>query len=342
MIKITKKKAGVAPVKKVGTAQQLTGFGYVIIPEGVDRDKYVTSCFRRNRITIMDDLDGNVMSDCYITNEVIENIVFPKKIGEKGIPVVWVAQPFQNVPMIVGTLTSYESVTIRNDAEIGFSKTWDKGEVSIKGSAKDGFLNIVVRGQEFSRIKIAAVGNEESTIDVESAGDVAVTTNKDVHIKAFQNLHANVMDAETENLSGFSINKESLTMSATYGEGDDKDFTKTTITKEGFVTETKAGETNYKQTVNADMSETTFQDCTIKQEEGTLTISQENMVIELSNGKLAITNSGTGLNELLTKIVDAIATLTVSTPVGPSGTPLPPTILKTQQITALLKQFFNK
>ena len=73
-----------------------------------------------------------------------------------------------------------------------------------------------------------------------------------------------------------------------------------------------------------------------------MTLSQGEAMIEISNGKMAIINGGTGLNELLTKIVDAIATLTVSTAVGPSGTPLPPTIEKTTELNSLLKQFFNK
>ena len=43
-------KQGVSPVRKQGTVQQTTGFGYVLIPEGVDRDKFVDTCFRTNKI----------------------------------------------------------------------------------------------------------------------------------------------------------------------------------------------------------------------------------------------------------------------------------------------------
>ena len=343
MVKIIRKsKQGVAPVGRNRTTQQTTGFGYVIIPEGVDRNKYVDGCFRRNRLPIIDDADGNIIHDCYVSKEVLANVEFPLEVGEKGVPVVWVAQPFQNIPMIVGTLSSYDSVTIRSDAEINYSKTWEKGEVTIKGNARDGSLTLLVRGQEFSRIKIAAFGSEDSVCEVFSNGSIDVTANKDVTIKAFQNLVGNVTDSETGNSSGFSVNKESFITEANYGEGDDKNFAKTQITEEGRVTEIKAGESTYRQTVNESMDETTFQDCTVKAEKGKLTISQGNAVIEISGGKLAITNDGTGLNELLTKIVDAIATLTVSTAVGPSGTPLPPTIQKTTELTNLLKQFFNK
>lgn len=274
----------------------------MIIPEGVDRNKYVDGCFRRNRLSIIDDADGNIIHDCYVSKEVLANVEFPLEVGTKGVPVVWVAQPFQNVPMIVGTLTSYDSVTIRSDAEINYSKTWEKGEVTIKGNARDGSLTLLVRGQEFSRIKIAAFGNEDSVCEVFSSGSVDVTANKDITIKAFQNLVESVMDSETGNLSGFSVNKESFITEANYGEGDDKNFSKTQITEEGRVTEIKVGESTYKQTVNEAMDETTFQDCTIRAEKGKLTISQGEVQMELSNGKISIINNGTGLNELLTKL----------------------------------------
>ena len=45
-------KQGVSPVRKQGTVQQTTGFGYVLIPEGVDRDKFVDTCFRTNKMMI--------------------------------------------------------------------------------------------------------------------------------------------------------------------------------------------------------------------------------------------------------------------------------------------------
>mgnify|MGYP006920888275 FL=1 len=56
---------------------------------------------------------------------------------------------------------------------------------------------------------------------------------------------------------------------------------------------------------------------------------------------MSFINNSTGMNELMTKIVDAVKTLTVSTAVGPSGTPLPPTIQKTTELEQLLKKFFN-
>lgn len=57
-------------------------------------------------------------------------------------------------------------------------------------------------------------------------------------------------------------------------------------------------------------------------------------------GKLHIESNGVNLKTLLTQIVDAIETLTVSTPAGPSGTPLPPTLVKIKSITNDINRLF--
>lgn len=383
-IKVRKKgKPGVSPSRSQATRQQTTGFGYIIIPEGVDRDQFVETCYRKCRVTIVDDGTGNVINDCYITNEAIQNVKFPRLVGEKGVPVVWVSQPYQTEPMVIGTFLPQEKINVRDDEEFNIRREWDKGLLVIEGSAKDGSLFINVRGEEFGYIKITADGNEQSVLDLTSAGKVKVTANEDVDVTAFKNLLAKVIDPETRNESGISVNKDELTLSSTYGEEDEKNTFKTTVTMEGVVSDivfnsgeefheeitvegvkssqtfdgtTISGEvtkdgiktvaeidgSSYESTVDSEKALIQFMDSFIKLEDKKATFQQGDAYLVIENGKLAMINGGTGLNELLTKVVDAIATLTVSTGVGPSGTPLPPTIQKTEELTQLLSQFFNK
>ena len=47
---------------------------------------------------------------------------------------------------------------------------------------------------------------------------------------------------------------------------------------------------------------------------------------DMSSGKFDLKNNTTSLNKLFASVYDIISKLTVSTPNGPSGTPLPPTI----------------
>jgi hypothetical protein len=55
------------------------------------------------------------------------------------------------------------------------------------------------------------------------------------------------------------------------------------------------------------------------------------VVIDSTDSKISIKNSDLSLVDLFSSIMDIFTNLTVSTPNGPSGTPLPPTIQAIQQ-----------
>nr|DAG93072.1 MAG TPA: hypothetical protein [Herelleviridae sp.] len=375
-------KPGVTPVHKRSTTQQTTGFGYIMIPEGVDRDQFVETCYRKCRVTIIDDGSGNIIHDCYITNEALQNVKFPRVVGEKGIPVVWVAQPFQTEPMVIGTFLPQERIEVRDDEEFIIKREWDKGLLTISGSAKDGSLFISVRGQESGYMKVNVSGDENSAIEVTSSGSVKVEGNGNIDVTAFKNLTAQVIDPDTENRSGISINKDAFVIEAIYGEEDENNSVNTTITTEGMKSDivfssgeefheeitalgVKSSQKFEKATVNSEITEghiqtiadfdgskyentidkakalIQFMDSSVQLEEKKATVKQDDAYIEINNGKMSFINNSTGMNELMTKIVDAVKTLTVSTAVGPSGTPLPPTIQKTTELEQLLKKFFN-
>lgn len=57
--------------------------------------------------------------------------------------------------------------------------------------------------------------------------------------------------------------------------------------------------------------------------------------------KVSVEVSGVNLGETLADLCDAIKTLTVSTGVGPSGTPLPPTQQKVQKLEEDFKTLFK-
>ncbi len=76
-------------------------------------------------------------------------------------------------------------------------------------------------------------------------------------------------------------------------------------------------------------------------EEETLTIDKDGFNMELSSGKVTVKNSTSDLKQLLTDMVDMVMQLTVSTAVGASGTPLPPTITTANDIKNSINGLFN-
>lgn len=350
---------GVSPSGTPPIQNQPVGFGYIFLPKDVDRNNYIESCYRTGRISMIDDSSGNVVHECYISKEALMNVSFPKEAGQKGMGVIWVSQPFLNLPMIIGTFPSFDEIDIQSEEDINIRKSINGNQIGVHGSTKKGKLFIEVDGQDFSEIRIVAAGNNSSQVHVQSTGSVVVCGDREVEVTSDGSVVMEATSPETGYRSGFSADRDSLSMYFTSGEKQHTDITvlankvefvtefnetkyQTEITEEGVTSQVNIGESLFTQKLSEEAFETVFQDCTVKMEDGALTISQGEMIIELKDGKLSITNSGTGLNELLEKIVDAIATLTVSTAVGPSGTPLPTTIQKTTELTNLLKLFFNK
>jgi len=73
----------------------------------------------------------------------------------------------------------------------------------------------------------------------------------------------------------------------------------------------------------------------------TLILEQDQVSIELTGNKASLKNTSTGLKTILKDILSAIKTLTVSTGVGPSGTPLPPTIQAVLQLEQKVNNLLN-
>lgn len=84
-----------------------------------------------------------------------------------------------------------------------------------------------------------------------------------------------------------------------------------------------------------------FEDAVCKLKKGTAGIYQGSAALELSGGKATLKNGESSLKEVLTKILNTVKGLTVTTPVGPSGTPLPPTIAAVTECEQLVEKLFN-
>lgn len=335
-------KPGVSPTNKKGTLVPPVGFGYILIPSGVDRDDFVKTCFRTNRVTIIDDAGGGVIKDCYITNEALQNVKFPREPEQIGQPVVWVAQGFQNQPMVIGTFNLTDKVTERDDEEFQVQREWDGGILNIQGSAKSGTLFISIEGNPSGFLKISSLGDENSILELNSPGTVRVTGCQNLQATAYREMNIELLDVEAENRTGITVNKDGIEAEANYGEGDNKNSLKSSINGEGFNIVAAIDDKNYSAQLTSDGMVTKFQNSTVALQEDALAIEQDTAKIVMKNGKVSWTNNSTGLNDLLKKIHDIIQNLTVSTASGPSGTPLPPTVLALQELNTLLTNFFNE
>lgn len=73
----------------------------------------------------------------------------------------------------------------------------------------------------------------------------------------------------------------------------------------------------------------------------TFTMDKDGFRAILTTGKFTVKNQASDAKEILLDILSAVQNLTVSTPNGPSGTPLPPTILALQQLEIKINNLFD-
>lgn len=349
---------GVTPITS-DLGGQSVGLARVIIPSGVDRDQYVSDCYRTGRIDLFDENQGVYLKQCFATNEVLENLRFPRGVGDIGDPVVWVAQPkVFDRPMVVGTFPTGDRMRLGTDQTIEVHKEWDRGYVDVTGDAKDGSLNVVVHGQEKSggTVRVSVLGDEKSILEVKSDGLVSVESGKELRVRSYERMDVQLENPETLDQTGVVVTKDGVDIAANYSvdeeDSEKVNYSRIHVDKDGMTCERYFCEdddtTQYNVIVNKDGFTAKS---AIKGDEAqfTHTITDEEFKIlfkdalfSLKGGKISIVNSDTGMNDILTLIVDTIEQLTVSTSMGPSGTPLPPTIKSTTELKQKLNQFFNE
>lgn len=127
-----------------GNPNYQTGVGYVILPEGQDRDKYIQTCFRRERVSILLDNGGGFIKDCYISRGAIQQIEFPDDTTGTGSCVAFINERFNNMPIIIGVISKEDESQLLEEKTFQLNKTYKNRGVNIFGRGKTGELFIDV------------------------------------------------------------------------------------------------------------------------------------------------------------------------------------------------------
>lgn len=180
-----------------GGARDSAGIGYIIIPGGVDKNKFIDSCFRKGTISLLLE-NGGIIDNVLITKSALNEIVFPETFKTKGSLVVWINQPRKNQPIAIGCMSKVNEF-------VNFSKN----KASLKRSTKNYISEVLVdahRGVVFIT----------SNSTVEGGGDIfIVSTNKNksskINIISSSEVNLTSPNFNVVNSNGFNIkikNKE--------------------------------------------------------------------------------------------------------------------------------------
>lgn len=165
------------------------GYGYICIPENIDRNKYIKTCFRKEKISIILDQGGSMIMDCYITKESLQNITFPELAGQLGALVVFVVQKFNSKPIIIGTLSKTNESQLLSENTFKKEVKTDDNLVSIVGSG-DGSLTINVKNKtRGGKVSVNVIG-EDAELNLNISGTTNINSTGDVNVKSSGNINS--------------------------------------------------------------------------------------------------------------------------------------------------------
>jgi hypothetical protein len=174
--------------------------GYILVPDNVERAKFVENCLRTERFSILVEDGGGVLHNCYITKSALRDIKFPTGANLLGSGVTFFTEPHGGKAIITGVVGLDSEQELHSEDVIVFKKTKDgnfalvsvdgNGQVTIDiiGTSSKGKLNINVRNDDFSaEVNVNVKGNvnvstQGSISLIAIDGSVNVVTNDNVEV----------------------------------------------------------------------------------------------------------------------------------------------------------------
>ena len=181
--------------RKLNGSSEPISFGSIVIPNGVDRDLYVETCLRTGRVSVMGN-GGAFFRDVYITNEVLANIEFPSKENEQGSAVVLASNPYDGIPIVIGSYCRNDQSPMWKENTFQFRKTVGNVTASLMVNQSDNTIMVSINSPEKASVSVRSTGSSESEVNVESTGSVNVLGGEMVSVKSYTQMEAKVVNPE--------------------------------------------------------------------------------------------------------------------------------------------------
>lgn len=203
--------------KNISNYSSPVGFGYIVIPHNDDREKYIKTCLRKERVAIQLEAGGSVINNCYISKESLNRVVFPQTSNNLGSAVAYIVPQFYDIPIIIGIISKEDETQLLDENSFKHEVHTNDSIVSIIGKGKEGNLFIEVNSEYSSGGNIyVTLRNKENKanlsikcfgdINIYSEGDIVLKTLKQVSIQSF---HINENGEESLNAK-LSLSEDSF------------------------------------------------------------------------------------------------------------------------------------
>lgn len=219
--------------KGVPTGVSTGGVGYIIIPQGTDRNTYIANCYRMHMVSIDGGLGYSAIHNVKITSEALAKIKFPDTDEEKGTAVVWIRENFYNRPIIIGTLESVGESGMTSEYQQQIIQQTAEQVVNIFLDALNATLDLSIQGTKEvpAKLTIKAMGSEdEDELNVKTDGTMSLEAKK-LNVTISEDLDLKITDNSQKEILHIVGNKEKLVVedhfsnSVTFSEGNVKILT---------------------------------------------------------------------------------------------------------------------
>lgn len=159
--------------------------GYVSIPEGIDREEYISNCYRKERVSIVADQGGFMIHDCYISKESIRNVRFPSSSEKLGSPVVYVYTAISTKPIIIACVSEESETDLLEEGKFKLDKTFGGNRVQVVGNARNGnlYVNVETYDDNTSDIVVNLSSKKDTNLKVTLNGTTEIHSTKEFNVK---------------------------------------------------------------------------------------------------------------------------------------------------------------
>jgi len=175
--------------------------GYVAVPDGEDRDKYVEDCYRTNRITMYGGMHYGYFHNVSVDIDSIQRIKFPKDNKSFGSPVLWVNIPIWNKPAIIAVF-NYEDDYFALEEECRNTSLERNGrQIDISKRADDATIDIHIRGDSNvpGHLNLNIINdNKTCELNVYVTGKTTLSSTEQLTLRSDKKLELIVVDKNSK------------------------------------------------------------------------------------------------------------------------------------------------
>lgn len=280
---------------RIPNTRYTVGIGYVILPDGVDRDKYIANSFRTNTVAILTN-DREFIPEALIDKHSLQSLEFPSEAErDLGSAIVYVNEEVHNEIIIVGVLAKLDETTNLEENEFSLFRKGKNGCVEISGKGEQGnmFINVFSDLSNNGKLFISVNNKQkQAELNLQVKGDINIINEGNIRIKTTKLFSIRVSDIEDD--------EKNMVLQYKKGKGFlyADEFNNEVFMLDGLIRITNG--------VSGKVIEINKDGISL----GSEGVSEEKAVL------------GDTLQNLLEELIDKITQITVPTPSGVSGVPV--------------------